>query len=46
MKNDSDEGTTKFVLVVDGIKSETKAPESKKNEEKDSLWTKIKNLFK
>ena len=46
MKNDSDEGTTKFVLVVDGIKSETKAPEPKKIEEKDSLWTKIKNLFK
>ena len=46
MKNDSDEGTTKFVLVADGIKSETKAPESKKIEEKDSLWTKIKNLFK
>ncbi|MGN1342752.1 MAG: MMPL family transporter [Bacilli bacterium] len=46
MKSDSDEGTTKFVLVIDGIKTEAKALESKKNEEKDSFWTKIKNLFK
>lgn len=45
-KTDSDEGETKFVLVVDSKKVEDKKNiESEKNN-KVTLWNRIKNLFK
>ncbi len=46
LKSDETKGTTKFVLVIDGIKKETPKTTTTKKVEKESFWTKIVNLFK
>lgn len=44
--NESDEGTTKFIMVVNAKSAPTEIVEPPKYEEKENIWTKIKNLFK
>lgn len=46
MKSSSDEGTTKFVLVVDSKKKEEKEKKVSDKVEKETLWDRIVNLFK
>ena len=46
MKNDDTKGTTKFIYNIDGVKQTEQKQITKQTEEKTTLWTKIKNLFK
>jgi hypothetical protein len=46
MKESGVEGQTKFVLVIDSYKSENKQEEVKVEQQKDTFWTRVKNLFK
>lgn len=46
MKDKKMEGTTKFVLVVDGIKAPTEKKENNQEETKETFFTRFKNLFK
>ncbi len=45
-ENLSKDSETKFILVVDGEKKETKETEVKKEETKKSFWELVKGLFK
>lgn len=46
MKNESDEGSTKFILIVDGEKKPEKTTVKKKNPAtKKTLWNKLTNIF-
>lgn len=46
MKNESDEGNTKFILVVDGEKKIEKVTPKKKNKlAKKTLWNKLIDIF-
>lgn len=46
MKSAKDEGSTKFVLVVDSMKEQKQTVKKEKKEEKVTLWDRITNLFK
>lgn len=46
MKQDNTYGSTKFVLITDGLKVQEKATIKEETKEKVSFWTKVKNLFK
>ena len=46
LKNSSDEGNTKFVLVVDGVKNNTSTTKKTSTTKDTSFWTKFKELFK
>ena len=45
-ENLSKDSETKFILVVDGEKKETKETKVKKEESKKSFWELVKGLFK
>ncbi len=46
MKSSDTEGSTQFVLMVDSVKMKENKSVVKEEKPKESLWTKIKNLFK
>lgn len=46
MKTTDTKASTKFILNIDGVKQQEEKQITKPKEEKTSLWTKIKNLFK
>lgn len=46
MNNKANQGETKFVLTISGVKYEEKEEKQKEIVKDTSLWTKIKNLFK
>ncbi len=46
MKSSDTEGSTQFVLTVDSVKMKESKSVVKEEKPKESLWTKIKNLFK
>lgn len=46
MNNKDNNGETKFVLTISGVKYEEKKETQKETVKDTSLWTKIKNLFK
>lgn len=46
IKSQDTESSTKFILSIDGIKAKEEKKVINIKEEKTSLWTKIKNLFK
>lgn len=46
LKNSSDDGNTKFVLVVDGVKNNTSTTKKNNTTKDTSFWTKFKELFK
>lgn len=47
MKKESDEGSTKFILVVDGEKKMEKiTPKQKKKPTKKTLWNKVTDIWK
>lgn len=40
------DGETKFIYVIDSIKVKDETPKANKVEEKETIWDRIKNLFK
>lgn len=46
MKNENTKGNTKFILNIEGVKEVEEKEIEEEKEEKITLWTRIKNLFK
>lgn len=46
MKNENTNGSTKFVYVIDGVKAPKEEKKVSVVKEKETLWTRIKNLFR
>ena len=45
MKSDNTDGSTKFIFVTDSLKVKEEVKRVTTEEKKESLWTRIKNLF-